>query len=139
MSGNDETAVWGIHAGRTGDADEQFLKGSCIALGWAGDLSGLKADREAFKAHITERYPETKPAAIPQSAGQLFRFLYEMKRGDLVVYPSKRDRQIHLGRVEGDYRYDSKASYPQVRTVKWLRRFLAPNSAKERCTKLARR
>jgi restriction system protein len=42
MSGTDDTVVWGIHAGRTGDADEQFLKGSCIALGWAGDLSALK-------------------------------------------------------------------------------------------------
>ena len=39
--------MWGIHAGRTGDADSLFLKQNCIALGWvkAGDLSVLKPDR----------------------------------------------------------------------------------------------
>lgn len=46
-----------------------------------------------------------------------------MKLGDWVVYPSKRDRQIHLGCVEGDYRYDpiTEPSYPNVRAVKWQR------------------
>ena len=41
--------VWGIHAGRTGDADALFLKQGCIAIGWdaMGDLSVLAADRDA--------------------------------------------------------------------------------------------
>ena len=35
--------IWGIHAGRTGDADDLFLKHNVIALGWkdAGDISKL--------------------------------------------------------------------------------------------------
>ena len=35
--------LWGIHAGRTGDADHLFLVQNVIALGWedAGDLSKL--------------------------------------------------------------------------------------------------
>jgi len=46
-----------------------------------------------------------------------------MKSGDIVVYPSKRDRQVHIGRVSGSYRYDpdGELSYPNRRTVKWLR------------------
>src|SRR3989304_5153444 len=46
-----------------------------------------------------------------------------MKLGDVVVYPSKRDRQVDLGRVEGGYTYDPKTEpgYPHVRAVKWLR------------------
>jgi hypothetical protein len=41
----------GIHAGRTGDADQLFLKQNVIALGWAdvGDLSKLPADREGSR------------------------------------------------------------------------------------------
>ena len=52
-----------------------------------GDLSPLNPDRDAFKAKVAEVYPEKKPGAIPNNAGQLFRFVHEMKRGDFVVYP----------------------------------------------------
>jgi restriction system protein len=51
-----------------------------------------------------------KPGAIPVSAGQLFRFVREMKVGDIVVFPLKRTAEIWLGRVTGDYTYDSSES-----------------------------
>jgi restriction system protein len=124
MSKSTDTTIWGIHAGKTGDADSLFLNKHCIAVGWAkmGDLSALKPDRDAFKARVAEVYPEKKPGAIPNNAGQLFRFVHDMKPGDLVVYPSKSDRQIHVGRVEGEYRHDptTEPGYPNVRAVKWL-------------------
>lgn len=120
-----DKAIWGIHAGKTGDADTLFLKKNCVALGWAkmGDLSTLRADREIFKARVAEVYPDKKPGAIPNNAGQLFRFVHEMKPGDLVIYPSKRDRQIHLGRVESGYRFDphTDSGYPNLRSVQWLK------------------
>lgn len=120
-----ESAIWGIHGGRTGDADTLFLKRNCVAVGWPkmGDLSKLAPDREAFKEAVAAAYPEKKPGAIPNNAGQLYRFVHEMKPGDLVVYPSKRDRQVHLGRIEGAYKFDPKQepTYPNQRAVKWLR------------------
>jgi restriction system protein len=120
-----EATIWGIHGGKGGDADSLFLKGNCIAVGWEkmGDLGTIKPDREAFKAKVAESYPDAKPGAIPNNAGQLFRFVHEMKPGDLVVYPSKRDRQVHLGTVDGPYRYDAGKGegYPNVRPVKWLK------------------
>jgi restriction system protein len=120
-----EANLWGIHAGKTGDADSLFLKKNCVALGWQkmGDLAAIKADREAFKAKVAATYPDAKPGAIPNNAGQLFRFVHEMKAGDWVIYPSKRDRLIHLGRVEGGYEYDPKTEpgYPHRRAVKWLK------------------
>ena len=75
-----ETTIWGIHAGKTGDAETLFLKSNVIGIGWAevGDLSKLKADREAFKAKVSGTYPHKKPGAIPNNAGQLFRFAHEI-------------------------------------------------------------
>src|SRR5438876_3422410 len=112
----DEITVWGIHGGKTGDADSLFLHNNCVALGWAeiGDLGGLPADREAFKGRVAKVYPDWRPGAKINSASQLFRFLHEMKVGDLVCYPSKADRQIHIGRVTGPYLFDSSsvAGYP---------------------------
>jgi restriction system protein len=120
-----DVTIWGIHAGRTGDADTLFLKKNFIAIGWAlvGDLGKLKPSREAFKAAVARALPDCKPAAVPNNAGQLFRFVHEMQEGDIVVYPSKGDRLLHLGRVDGSYRHDPKleSRYPNLRPVKWLR------------------
>jgi restriction system protein len=117
--------IWGIHGGKSGDADSLFLIKNYIGVGWLkmGDLTSLQPSRESFKARVAEVYPEKKPGAIPNNAGQLFRFVHEIKVGDLVVYPSKRDRQIHLGRVEGEYKYNPsiEPGYPNLRSVKWLR------------------
>ncbi len=120
-----ETTIWGIHAGRTGDADALFLKKDVVALGWAKltSLSKLDGSRDAFKTAVGKAYPEKKPAAVANNGGQLFRFVHEMAEGDIIAYPSKADRQIHLGRVEGAYKYDAKleAGYPHTRPVKWLK------------------
>ncbi|MCK6548447.1 restriction endonuclease [Myxococcota bacterium] len=117
--------VWGIHAGRGGEAEQLFLEQKVIALGWAKvvDLSTLKPEREVFKAKIAELYPDKKAGAIPNAAGQLFRFVHEVKVGDLVLYSSKTTRQIHLGIIEGAYTYEPSAidAYPHRRRVKWLR------------------
>jgi restriction system protein len=51
--------------------------------------------------------------------------MHEMEVGDLVVYPSKRDRRVYIGRVTGPYRYDPKTEpgYPNLRSVEWLKDF----------------
>jgi restriction system protein len=119
-----ERTIWGIHAGKTGSADNLFLRKKFIAIGWSkcGDLGSLPANREAYKELIVKGYPDKKPGAIPNNAGQLYRFVHEMKPDDLVVYPSKRDRSIHIGRIVGGYKYDPdlEPAYPNLRPVEWL-------------------
>jgi restriction system protein len=119
-----EATVWGIHAGKTGDADTLFLKKHFVALGWEamGDLSALAPDREAFKARVQKLYPDAKPGAIRLIGGQNYRFVHEAQTGDLIAYPSKHDKKIHVGRIEGPYRYDPSLDpgYPSLRPVKWL-------------------
>jgi restriction system protein len=122
---NKEITVWGMHAGRFSEADALFLKKNVIAIGWEkmGNLALIGPDRELFKAKVLEVYPDSKPGAVPLYAGQPFRFTYEMKIGDVVVYPSKNDRQIHIGVVQREYKYDPilDARYPHSRSVKWAK------------------
>ena len=116
----EEKRLWGIH---TMD-DHLFLNNNVIAIGWKamGDLSLIEEDREAFKEKYKQVYPDSKPQAIPTSAGMLFRFAHEMQIGDYVVFPSKFDRKINIGVVEGDYTYfDSDSEYVQRRKVKWIK------------------
>jgi restriction system protein len=46
-----------------------------------------------------------------------------MKVGDLVAFPAKLSRTIHLGKIIGEYKYDSFESngYPQQRAVEWIK------------------
>lgn len=116
----EEKKVWGIH---TLD-DNLFLKNNVIAIGWPdfGDLSKVTSTREAFKERYAQVYPNDKLGAIPTSAGMLYRFIHEIKIGDYVVFPSKVDRMVNIGVVEGEYTYvDSEKEYVQQRKVKWLK------------------
>ena len=118
-----DATIWGIHGGKTGDADSLFLSKCFIGIGWnkVGDLSQLSANREAFKTAVAKAYPNKKPGAIPNNAGQLFRFSHEIQIGDIIAYPSKRDRQIHLGKIVGDYQHNPaiEPGYPHMRKVQW--------------------
>jgi restriction system protein len=118
-----DNVVWGIHAGAAGQGNTLFLKKNLIAVGWRqmGNLAELQADRESFKTRLAEAFPRTKKGAVPVHAGVLYRFVHEMQVGDLVVYPSKVDRQVHIGIIEGDYQYSPNLDqeYCHNRAVKW--------------------
>lgn len=120
-----EKTIWGIHGGRHGVADGLFLQRNVIALGWGpmGDVSGLAPDRASFRTAVEKAFPGRSPAQISVSFGQIYRFVHELNVGDVVVYPSKIDRQIHIGEVTGKYQFrpDLDPVHPQTRTVKWLK------------------
>src|ERR1700722_17807746 len=120
---NNETVFWGLHV-RGEAGDELYIKKEFVAIGWpkAGDLRKLSPDREAFKHRVNERYPNEKPGWVINSASQLFRFVHEMKREDHVIYRSKFDHQIHIGKITGEYTHNPELSseYPHMRPVKWL-------------------
>jgi restriction system protein len=108
-----------------GQVDNLFLQQGYLALGWfeMGDLSAVPADREAFKARMHAILPAKSKMQVAVDAGQLFRFMHEMKQGDLAVYPSKVDQHIHIGQISGDYVYrpDVNREYPNQRSVNWLK------------------
>jgi restriction system protein len=116
----EEKKVWGIH---TMD-DYMFLNRNLIAIGWKemGDLSVLDPERDAFKKKYMSVYPDAKLQAVANSAGMLYRFVHEAKIGDYVVFPSKVNREINIGIIEGDYVYSpGETEYVQTRKIKWLK------------------
>jgi restriction system protein len=117
----EERPIWGIHMEMHHGL--RPLSEGFVAIGWktVGDLSKLPPNREAFKKAVATAYPTTKQGAIPVIAGTLFKFANEMKRGDLIIYPSKPDRMVNLGTVQDRYRFDPKADpdFPNRLSVKW--------------------
>lgn len=124
MNNKDEKRVWGIHT----QDDSLFLNHHVIAIGWAkmGDLTLIGANRDAFKEQYEKVYTNAKKGNIANGAGMLYRFVHEMQIGDYIVFPSKRDRQINIGLIEGEYRYEKEFAgtnygYVQQRRVRWLK------------------
>lgn len=81
---NQNPPVWGLHCNENID----LVGGGFAAMGWddIGDLSKLEPTPDAFKAKVGEIYSDMKRRAIPQCAGQLYRFTHEVREGDLLVY-----------------------------------------------------
>ena len=101
---NEEKRVWGIHT-----KDENlFLRENVIAIGWKkmGDLSKIAPDRETFRTKYEETYPDAKKGNIALGSGMLYRFLYEAKIGDYVVFPSKFNREINIGQITSEYIFE---------------------------------
>ena len=120
---NNEIVVWGIH---NTNNENLLLHDKVIAIGGhkMGDLSKIKTDRESYYMAYDKVYPNKSKQSIAGSAGQLFRFVNEAKVGDYVVYPTKFNRMVNIGRIEGEYFFDAEETeYNQKRKVKWLKAF----------------
>jgi restriction system protein len=114
-----EEVIWVVRAGSQGEGDQLFRKGKKVGVHFIDqDLSKLAADREAFKAAYATAFPNEPPMAVANQAGQAYRFVHEMKVGELVIYPSKIDRMFHLGRIKGGYEYKA-GPFPHQRAVEW--------------------
>jgi restriction system protein len=113
------TAMWGIHNDKP---DLDFVERGLIAIGWDkfGDIRAVGSSRPKIKNRLLELEPDAKAGAIPVWAGVLFRFAFEMRPGDTVVYPDPWARTINLGTITGDYTFEADAPASRSRrTVDW--------------------
>ena len=118
--------IWAVRAGGGGRADSIFLESSQLAISFAEateDASALPATRGAFK-EMFGKSEEARPGAIPIQAGQLYRFVHEMKIGDRVIYPRGADRTLHWGEISGPYVFTPEANveFAHRRSVRWMSR-----------------
>lgn len=117
-----------------GDFYDTFLKNSFIAIGYDSiRLSTIKnahenkhAKTELAKA-IKDKFPdETRPGYI---GNQLIDFIYNIKKGDIVVIPSSSTSHVSIGEVEStpvfeisDRSVDTECPYFKRKKIKWLKK-----------------
>ena len=119
--------IWGVRAGNAGQADHIFIERDQIALSFSdagGDASLLPPSRGAFKEAFS-RNGAARVCSIPIQAGQLYRFVHEMRIGDRFIYPRKCDRTLRWGEVVGPYVYDPEGSgeFAHRRSIRWIAKF----------------
>jgi restriction system protein len=116
--------LWAVRAGNAGQADSIFLEQDHVAISSQNvmdDVGQLPASRGAFRELIARHAPQGRTGAIPIQAGQLYRFVHEVRIGDHVLYPRKCDRVIHWGEIAGPYFYNTDVSpeFAHRRAVRW--------------------
>jgi restriction system protein len=87
-----------------------------------GDIRKIENGRDGLKEALLRLVPGETEGAAPVHAVVLFRFAHEMQSGDIVVYPSKHDRMVNIGRFTGgpEHIEDDPDEYPNRRPVEWL-------------------
>ncbi|ADW22503.1 restriction endonuclease [Thermus scotoductus] len=117
-------ALWLVRAGKRGETEAFCLENKVAAVGWdeVPDLTSLD-NRATLLQHLSTIYSEKSRNALINWASELWAFAKEMKEGDLVALPSKREPKIHFGTVTGPYRYvpDNPPGAKHTRPVQWLK------------------
>ena len=92
------TRVWMVRAGNDNVLVDKLKDNNAVAVGWAavGNLSAL-TDRAAFRSTYRERVPEDSEKRAQVNADQLYRFVREIKVGDVVMSYIKSTRMVMIG------------------------------------------
>ena len=115
--------LWMVRAGEGGKWIEEFLDHDLVAIGWEGmGPIDVGVPREQLIQQAAEQWPNASKYKIANNVGQVFRFLNEMKKGDVVVSYDPGRRIYHVGTVEGDPEYKPNLiqGLPRVRSVNWF-------------------
>lgn len=120
------TRIWCVRASAP-ESDQLFLKAGLVALAATevdDDAAKLPPVRQAFKDAFARGAPEAPAASILIAAGQLYRFVHEMRIGDSVIYPRKADRTLRWGEITGPYVFETDPLHPfsHRRGVRWMRK-----------------
>jgi restriction system protein len=116
--------VWMVRAG-----DDNELAGivegeGVVAIGWMemGDVSGLHS-RQEFKERYRQAFPDHSEGRLAVNAGQVYRFVRKIRKGDYALTYIKSTREVLIGLIDGGYEYRDDPyldKYPHLRRVQWM-------------------
>ncbi|MEX1012744.1 MAG: restriction endonuclease [Waddliaceae bacterium] len=113
---------WMIRAGAGGRVINDFKEKNLVAIGWCEsiDLSKIST-KQNIKDLIASTYPENSQHQNNMIAGQVFRFVHEIKVGDRIVTYDSTMRSYLVGNVSTGAYFDLSQihSMPNCRQVEW--------------------
>ena len=116
-------SLWMIRAGRFGQQEAVAIEQNVVTIGWdeLPDLSSIKTRAELQKLY-SEVYPEYKKPKMANQVGQIWRFIHDIKIGDLVALSLKTQSIVKFGQVQSNYEFKHLAdNVNHIRHVKWIK------------------
>ena len=123
-----KTGFWIVRAGETGHEEKDALDNNLITIHYGlHDFSSIKNKDEIidiFLKNPEENHKDIdRQLQISQFAGQIWSFVKEIKKNDVVILPLKgrQSKWIAIGIVKGDYEYRNiSENIKSTRRVEWL-------------------
>jgi restriction system protein len=117
-----DTKMWKVNAGRRSIFAREFIDRSVVAIGWkeAGDYSNAQSYDEVYSS-IVSAYPTRTERQNQVSAGQIWRFINEVKIGDPILTYDPSERLYHIGIVSSGPKFapEELDALPVQRGVEW--------------------
>jgi len=116
-------ALWMVRAGKYGEQENTIFENNVFAVGWneLGDLSKIKS-KDELKELYQKIYTDNSKNRMASHISQIWRFVHEIKIGDLVSIPLKTKNNIMFGIVEGEYKYQKLSeNVKHTRKAKWIK------------------
>lgn len=116
-------SLWLVRAGRHGEQEQGALDNNVVTIEWNefNDLSKIKSREELTELYL-KLNPDSKKMKVANEVGQIWRFIQEIQKGDLVALPLKMKSGISIGKVESDYEYkEITPNIKHIRYVKWIK------------------
>lgn len=116
-------ALWMVRAGKYGEQENIIFENNVFAVEWneLGDLSKIKT-KDELKEIYQKIYTDTSKNRMATHISQIWRFVHEIKIGDLVSIPLKIKNSIMFGIVEGEYKYQKLSeNVKHTRKAKWIK------------------
>jgi restriction system protein len=114
---------WKIMAGRSSAFIEDFVREGIVAVGWseAGDHTASRSKEELLQ-RFGQVFSDRTPRQNQVGAGQVWRFLHELRLRDRVVCYDPSTRLYHVGVITGEPKYEPQRieRLPTTREVKWI-------------------
>ncbi|MEN6443520.1 MAG: restriction endonuclease [Methanoregula sp.] len=118
--------LWLVRAGKHGERESLALSENIAVIGWEElpDLTPIQS-REQLGALLKKIDSNEKLKTLIAWEAQIWPFIHDIKKGDLIALPFKSRAVILIGEVLGDYQYrpDLPPDAKHTRPVKWKGEF----------------
>ncbi len=116
-------SLWMVRAGKYGERERDALDNDVVTIGWNefSDLRQYKS-RDDLAKEYSKLLPYANKGTINNHIGQIWRFVHDIHKDDLVALPLKSQSAIAIGKIEGDYEFKQiTPDIIHIHRVKWLK------------------
>lgn len=95
--------MWLCRAGRYGEFENKFLEDNRVYCTWDNLSESIMQfpTKQDLQQYFVDNNPDVKVKTAMNWASQVWPFAHEMKKGEIVVLPSKIKPVIHFGKSRG--------------------------------------
>jgi restriction system protein len=112
-----------VRAGSYGEQEQGALDNNVVTIGWTEfpDLRQYKT-REDLAKEYSRLFPDANRGKVANHVGQIWRFVHDIQKGDLVGLPLHMQSAIAIGKIESEYEFKTiTPNIQHIRRVKWLK------------------